>query len=204
MLLSELKQRRNVVLLDNATIQFVLYPSNKEEIMRAEELLSLGIMPCDDNGVITDFDFLKDINMCGHINEVHDLHCKEVIPLVKIHEDREYGERGYKNITYIQEHKCYQEYMTPAANNNVIKHEDKLSSFKCACQKLQTNYFILIKQDKITDIVITEELVKEVLREVIKEGEGIWPHIEEATTSTLTEEGIIDLIEKTDGNNSES
>lgn len=139
MIFSEILNRKNIVLLETSTKKFILYPSTKEEINNIEELLNNK----EKN------EFLNSINMCGHISEVLNIHCRDIIPIIKEHKEIEYDYKNRETKSIIQEFKCYQEHKQRSVNNNVIKHEDSLTSFRCACQLLNVEYFLIIKEDKI-------------------------------------------------------
>lgn len=136
MLYEQLKTKRNLVLYESDYFKYVLYSLNKEEAESLEVSLSIDelgefvSMTTNDNKC----DFISLICMGGHIKDVKEKDCY-FIPIFKVH--------GIK----IKEYCCYSKEKDNIFNNVKI-HEDALSSFKCACEKIQTTYFIVLKENK--------------------------------------------------------
>lgn len=144
MLIAELKNRQNLLLKESVSYIFTLYASSKREVKEIEELLALNLDEPDERFNNYNFLFIDGItiDMVGNISEVKEKHLEGLIPLRKKHtlKGLEYGDKD----EIINEHVCYCGKDYP--NNNIILHEDKLSSFNCACQKLQIVYFIVLKE----------------------------------------------------------
>lgn len=186
MLYEELIKKRSLVLLKDVKHLYVLYALSKQEQKDLEsnlEYFNLGVGFIEESNERFIYDFLKQVNMTGCIDEVTDYHVKDIIPLDHINtikaSDR--GERDEK----IAEYPCY------SSNKlSTIVHEDKLSSFKCACSKLQTKYFVVLKESIVEIIYGTGgSMNKEELESFEKmfkgEDDSIW---KEGTTTITTEE----------------
>lgn len=151
MLIAELKTRPNVVLKENNEVRHIIYPSNEKEVKELEMILDKSKSNEDQ------FRFLNDkwvkVNMSGYKNEVHSRHVEDIIPTIKIHNNESMFEEG----NFVKETCCYQEHKSKVPNN-VIKHEDKLSSFYCALELIKSDYFIVLEEDieleKLNNIVL--------------------------------------------------
>lgn len=140
--LDKLIIRRNIILKEDKEFKYILFPCNKEEhdFLDAQyDLFHYGQLNKEQS------DFIKQIDMCGHILKTTENHCSNIIPLEKTHIFHETSDRGIKHKTVINEYKCYQEHKKKSVND-LIKHEDKLSSFNCAIQLIDSLYFIVLKQ----------------------------------------------------------
>ena len=137
MLLKELKQRNGIILSENENDIYIIYPSNKEEV---ETLTQYKIDNLHDK-----CDYLEVLDMCGHISEVQNTHVKDIIKEIKVHKEQHFSDNGRTTFKLYPEYRCYQENKNKSASNNVICHEDKVSSFKCVCERIQSGYFIVVK-----------------------------------------------------------
>lgn len=155
MLITELKSRRNVILKENEIEIFTLFPVDEDEVKEMEELFELGSnYKNDERSKNYDFAFFDKENkephleMGGKLDEVKTVHISALIPKIKVHKIRDSEFRTKFTIT--NEFKCYQEHKSISLNNNIIKHEEQLSSFRCACERIQTINFIVLKEYKTT------------------------------------------------------
>lgn len=159
MLYEELKQKRNLVLIEKDKYKYILYALDKKELKLIED-------DFEDysSGVELECDFIKDVIMGGNIDETQDFHCKELIPLNKVHTIR--PTERFEKKERIPEYKCYHTnelHIERSRCNNVIVHEDKLSSFKCACERIQSKYFVVVKEKKEIENTIITQLVNEIV-----------------------------------------
>lgn len=161
MLLETLQTRYKIILSETKNHKFVIYPSNQEEV---ELLTDYKISDSKDK-----CDYLDLLDMCGHVNEVQHTHVKDIIFEHKKHKEESFDWHGRKNTEIKIEYTCYQP-SKKAPNNNVICHEDKVSSFKCACELLQTKYFIVLKE-KISWMKEQEDLA---LTQMNKDAEDLF------------------------------
>lgn len=143
MLHEELKNRKNIILLENESINVILYPITKEECKNIIDILSKS-----NTEEFIDFNHL--IDYCGEVSKTINGDLKDIIPIHKTYKNKRYSENGREHIDYTFEYKCHTENKNKVESNNVIIHEDALSSFKCACEKLQTEYFVILKEKKST------------------------------------------------------
>jgi hypothetical protein len=128
-------EEKNALTLKEAFLNnFYLIKSNKIEVDELTELLN--------NKQYNEekYPHIKNIYMCGHIKEVTNKNCLDIIPIVREIKDP-YDTNKYPK--KIKEYKCY--FKNDNKFNNVIIHEDALSSFKGACNLLNTEYFIVIR-----------------------------------------------------------
>lgn len=132
---------KNCLVLKEDVNSYYLLKSNKEEI---EELTDFLITK---NYNLEKYPHIKEIYMCGHIKEVTNKHCLPFIPIVREVKDINDNSKYPKKI---KEYKCY--FKTTQNFNNVIIHEDALSSFKGACKLINTEYFIIIRINKYGEI----------------------------------------------------
>lgn len=149
MLTNNVKDRPRLVLLERETFRFLLIPSTKEET----ELLQAILTGKTDDKIVHHFDFLNDpeisVDMVGEVNEVQPNHVYNIIPKLKQHRIRKIEHIAREEV--INEYYCYQQHKIVSKNNNIVKHEEQVSSFKCACQLMQTEYFIVLKETKKKD-----------------------------------------------------
>lgn len=143
MLIIDLNNRPNLVLLERTTFRYLLYSSTKEETERVEAFLTGKTEEA--MSYINDLKLLGlEVDMVGHVDEVAPTHVSNIIP--KIHTYIRKKLDHYDKMEVTHEFCCYQEHAVPNKYNNIVKHEERLSSFKCACDKLQTKYFIVLKE----------------------------------------------------------
>jgi hypothetical protein len=171
----ELKKRNSLLLLQDVDFKYVIYPITKEEKIDLELSLEdyrLGVGYVNDYTAEDKFDFIKMVNMCGCINEVTEKDCRDIIPLSKVH----IVKNSQTDIEKTFEYKCY----TKSDKSKLIIHEDRLSSFKCACEKIGSRYFVVLREFTYEKIVkdvktvlftnLTQKDIEETLKDVIKNG----------------------------------
>ncbi len=136
--------RKSLILRKNNQYELVLYESSQEE---TDEIIS--IMKGDEEKK-KEHTILSELEMCGEASKVSEGFLKEYIPVYHIWSERKETHLGIsKNKTEIIEYKCY---ANPNRNpyiltSNVVIHECQQSSFICACQTLNIQYFILLKKE---------------------------------------------------------
>lgn len=142
MLYEELKKKRSIVLRQEKQEKYTLYQISKKEAKELEselEYFNLGQGFIDQE---VSCDFLKLIVLGGNINETKESDIKDFIPLMIVHKVK--PTERFEKLERIAEYPCY------SSNRlSTIVHEDKLSSFKCACKKLQTEYFVVLREHTI-------------------------------------------------------
>lgn len=141
MLYEELRRKENIVLRQEKNERYVLYQLKKKEVKELElelEYFNIGVGFVDEGENYT-CDFLKLVILCGNINEIKELHVRDLIPLMIVHRTK--PTEKFEKLERIAEYPCYS-----SSKLSTIVHEDKLSSFKCACKKLQTDYFVVLKE----------------------------------------------------------
>lgn len=116
---------------------YYLIKSDEIEVKMLEVLLNETII---DN---TNYPFINNIFMCGHKKEVRIGDCLEIIPIKKVHIEK--GIYFNSKPMNVAEYKCYSENENKQKSTNVIQHEDRLSSFKCACEVKQIDWFVILK-----------------------------------------------------------
>lgn len=136
---------------------------NKKIILKTESLISkteikdlanyvlYSLTESEKNEIENDFqnnnescDFIDLICIGGSITEPTNSDIKHFIPIINIITEKDlYNNKKLKSIF---EYKCYQTNDLKNPCNNVIVHEDCLSSFLCACEKLQTKHFVILKE----------------------------------------------------------
>lgn len=136
---------RRLTLKETDKNQFILLASTPSVVDEITRIRTNKEIPKED---IDRFPFIMSVDMCGSLNEVKVSYCEEMIEHTK------------HNKTQEKKYKCYSGYQSIPQSNNTI-HEDALSSFKCACNFLQTNHFIVLKLNKNVDLEL-EELKKEI------------------------------------------
>lgn len=144
-------KHRKLVLKQNSLFQYLLFPSTQEEVTKAEELFHRK-----DNLTKEEKDLyplLPDLNMCGKLSEVSST--SHVIDLVHKIDSGHY--------------KCYCGEEADI-KHNLILHEDPLSSFKCACQSLQADYFIVIKVARDRQIETFKKEIEELETKIKEHG----------------------------------
>ena len=137
MLLIELKARTHVVLSEQRKYKYVLYKAIKQETEDLYEEIRKRLS--DQNYKSEIYDFLDMVDFFGEVDDVRHYHIKDIIPTVKTHVSK---------TETIHETMCYQNHKEINKYNNIIIHEDKLSSFKCACELTKLEFFILLKEPK--------------------------------------------------------
>lgn len=145
MLLTTLKERKNVVLEERTYIKYVLYACTEEETELFYDAVQLFRQGKKEE--TKDFDFLNKIYCFGHKKDFGNNDFKKIISPKKIHEEKRHGYNGNIIIEEVcSEHPCYQKHKNANMYNNIIIHEDALSSFRCACEIIQSDYFIVLKE----------------------------------------------------------
>jgi hypothetical protein len=168
MLLAELKTRRQVILQEQEKYRYILYEATKQE---TNELFSeIEKVLRDHSYKSKTFDFLSMIDFFGEIEDVNHYHVKDIIPTDKVHIIR--GDRPGKS-EIVTENKCYQNHKPRHPYNNIVVHEDKISSFKCACELAKTVSFIVLKEPQVTifgtsGAILSKELIQ--LENIFKDG----------------------------------
>lgn len=140
----ELQKRNRLVLQTTKNFKYVLYEATKEET----ELLYEEIKKyMEDKQYRSEkVDFLTFIDFFGETSDVNHYHVRDLIPVIKEHKFPSDNINGKPTI--IPETMCYQAHGV-APHNNIILHEDKVSSFKCACQAIKTKFFIVLKEHHV-------------------------------------------------------
>lgn len=194
MLLETLKLNSKLILLSKEKSDIVLYAATKQQVDYLEETVQSPNSTCD---------FIPMINMIGHISEVKHSDLKDIIKCIKVHEIKDFKDRGVTKIEKIDEFICYQENKNKSKNNNVITHECEVSSFKCACELLKTQYFIVLEEEK-SWIKQQEEIALEQSRKDVEELFSITHKpLEQLINGIQGDDITIPKIEK-DGDNSEN
>lgn len=143
MLYEELKLRNNIVLKeeDEFNFAYILYKIKKEEvegIFKAYNKYSISKKIEEDGS----YSFVQYLDMIGTINDLTLFQVKNLIPKIKdwrvksLISDLHYD---------IPEYKCYQSINADQVHNNIILHECPLSSFKCACKRIEAEYFLVLR-----------------------------------------------------------
>jgi len=129
----ELTKRRSIVLNETDGFRYIMYPVTQEEGEQIYELYTKK-----------EIDYSEQVHLIAKLDDVIASFIKHLIPVSKVHKIR----YVYASITHfeeVQEFKCYQDYNSKK-ENNVIIHEDRYSSLKCACQQIMSDTFIVLKQ----------------------------------------------------------
>ncbi len=126
MLYSELITRRSLVLQEKKNYKYVLYEATKEETDDLFEEIRKYSMD-KENYRDEKWGFLRFIDFFGEVDDVHHYHIKDMIPY---------------------EETCYQRHRIENPYNNIKVHEDKVSGFRCACERIRTKSFIVLRIPK--------------------------------------------------------
>lgn len=125
---TDLQERRKLTLLEKKTFKYVLYESNEEETKNL--FLEIQKTTRDTSYKSQEFNFLGLVDFVGEVEDVHHYHIKDIVP---------------------EDGTCYQKHGSGNQFNNVKIHEDKLSGFKCACDRIRAKSFIVLKEPKIEE-----------------------------------------------------
>ncbi len=125
------------------SINYLLVKSNKEEINEIQELIN-NLKKSNEK-----YPFLDDIIIGGNINEITNNDIKDFMSLKVIHKTLhliESKNESHWHTIITNEYECYVGNSSNIYSNTII-HEDALSSFKCACQTKNIEYFYILKQE---------------------------------------------------------
>lgn len=145
MLYAELKNRTKLTLRETSTHRYILYSASKEET----KYLPILYEKYKNNESLENeiyCDILDRLNLCGNIEDVNHFHIKDIIPIMKTHKMK--AVHGINKDEEIEEYECYQQHKLKIVSNNVIVHEDRVGSFRCACDLIRAENFIVLKEPK--------------------------------------------------------
>ena len=165
MLFKDLQQRRNIILKESTEHRYVLYAITEKELKSIQEPL---ILDEDQEFILeevkqSEHDFLHMLYMGGDIRKTRLGSCKDIIETRKIHLLN--GGETKESSELIVEYQCFQPNNNKHPTNNVVCHEDKLSSLKCACERVNSKFYLILKED-ILYAALTKEKVLEAVKEV--------------------------------------
>lgn len=127
---------RTIVLKQTNEFQYILHKITKEECEEIQALMRLKATESDK------YPFINDVEGCAHVTEVTNAVLEPYITVFKAwvfkHED-------YPNrITKFKEYTCYANPNKVPLQNQIV-HEDRTSSFECACNCIGAKYFYILK-----------------------------------------------------------
>lgn len=159
---------KSIILKSTEEFNYVLVAITKEECEEIQALMRLKATESDK------YPFINDVEGCAHVSDVTENVLKPYIS--------EYNKYKHKkdlthNHIEITEFTCYANLKRPtnsASLTNII-HEDRVSSFKCACSCLGAKYFYIQKANKLYS-----NLTREKLDDIIND---LKPNIENESTN---------------------
>lgn len=101
----------------------------------------------------TVYPYIDDIHCIGEKSEINIKVAAIYIPLIKVHTIK--PDYIYQRVVKIKEYQCYGNFIRNKYSN-VIIHEDEESSLKCACNRMQAKYFMILKIKQKTDEPTTD------------------------------------------------
>lgn len=139
MLYAELITRRSLVLQEKKHYKYVLYEATKEE---TDDLFEEIRKYSQDKENYKDekWGFLRFVDFFGEVDDVFHYHIKDMIP----HDET-----------------CYQRDKPENIFNNLKVHEDKLSGFRCACERINSKSFIVLRIPINHEDHVEEEQIQE-------------------------------------------
>lgn len=151
--------KRSILLKQELGFDYLLYQATQNEALEIEALCRLE---AKENEY---YPFIEKVQLCAHISEISEGDIKSYVPLYY-----EWVERSLTSNRTTE----YKEYICYANKNrnplkfscNVRIHEDRVSSFKCALQCLNAEYFYILKEPVIYPS-FTQEKLSEVIDDII-------------------------------------
>ena len=130
---------KSLTLKKDSYEEFILVASSNEEIKEIELL-------CLNKETSEKYPFIANIFLCGHYSEFTEIDFKHIIPIFR-NWNKTKETNGFKKIEIIKEYQCYANSNRNIYDfkNNVILHEDRLSSLLCALQTLRSEYFYILR-----------------------------------------------------------